>query len=434
MKDLKILKKNFLLAKKKIFPLHRSITGNGTLNTLKIIKNKIPQLRIIKIKSNTNVFDWKVPPEWNISKAYILDKNKKKILDLKKNNLHIVGYSNPVNKFFSKRELFKRLHSLPNQANAIPYVTSYYKKYWGFCLTESQKKQIKKKYCDSDKFKVVIKSQFNKRGNLNYGELVVPGKSKQEILISTYICHPSMANNELSGPIVSMTLAQYFLKIKNLKKTLRFIFIPETIGSISYLSKNLKKLKKNVIAGYNLSCIGDERMHSCMFSKYSNSISDKALRSAYKSLNINYKRHSFLKRGSDERQFNSPGIDLPIASIFRTKYAEYPEYHTSLDDFKLVTTRGLMGGFKVAKKAINLILEQIYPKNKILCEPHMSKRKLYPTLSKKDTNYFSESIMDFLQYADGKNNINEISVLIKKNLKFTINIYNLLLEKKLIEI
>tara|TARA_Y100000591_G_scaffold316836_1_gene325861 strand:+ start:13656 stop:14960 length:1305 start_codon:yes stop_codon:yes gene_type:complete len=434
MKDLKILKKNFLLAKKKIFPLNRSITGNGTLNTLKIIKNKIPQLRIIKIKSNTNVFDWKVPPEWNISKAYILDKNKKKILDFKKNNLHIVGYSNPVNKFFSKRELFKRLHSLPNQANAIPYVTSYYKKYWGFCLTESQKKEIKKKYYDSDKFKVVIKSQFNKRGSLNYGELVIPGKSKQEILISTYICHPSMANNELSGPIVSMTLAQYFLKIKNLKKTLRFIFIPETIGSISYLSKNLKKLKKNVIAGYNLSCIGDERMHSCMFSKYSNSISDKALRSAYKSLNINYKRHSFLKRGSDERQFNSPGIDLPIASIFRTKYAEYPEYHTSLDDFKLVTIRGLMGGFKVAKKAINLILEQIYPKNKILCEPHMSKRKLYPTLSKKDTNYFSESIMDFLQYADGKNNINEISILIKKNLKFTINIYNLLLEKKLIEI
>ncbi len=434
MEDLKILKKNFLLAKKKIFPLNRSITGNGTLNTLKIIKNKIPQLKIIKIKSNTNVFDWKVPPEWNISKAYILDKNKKKILDFKNNNLHIVGYSTSVNKFFSKRELFKRLHSLPNQTNAIPYVTSYYKKYWGFCLTESQKKEIKKKYYDSDKFKVVIKSQFNKRGNLNYGELVVPGKSKQEILISTYICHPSMANNELSGPIVSMTLAQYFLKIKNLKKTLRFIFIPETIGSISYLSKNLKKLKKNVIAGYNLSCIGDERMHSCMFSKYSNSISDKALRSAYKSLNINYKRHSFLKRGSDERQFNSPGIDLPIASIFRSKYAEYPEYHTSLDDFKLVTIRGLIGGFKVAKKAINLILEQIYPKNKILCEPHMSKRKLYPTLSKKDTNYFSESIMDFLQYADGKNNINEISVLIKKNLKFTINICNLLLKKKLIEI
>lgn len=434
MNDLKMLNKNFFLAKKKIFPLNRSITGNGTLKTLKIIKKRIPKLKIVKIKSKTNVFDWKVPPEWNINNAYILDKNKKKILDFKKNNLHIVGYSTPVNKFFNKRELFKRLHSLPNQKNAIPYVTSYYKKYWGFCLTEAQKKMIEKKYENSDKFKVVIKSQFNKRGNLNYGELVIPGKSKQEILISTYICHPSMANNELSGPIVSMTLAQYFMKTKKLKKTLRFIFIPETIGSISYLSKNLEKLKKNVIGGYNLSCIGDERMHSCMFSKYSNSISDKALRSAYKSLNIQYKKHSFLKRGSDERQFNSPGIDLPIASIFRTKYGEYPEYHTSLDDFKLVTMRGLKGGFKVAKKAINLILDQIYPKSKILCEPHMSKRKLYPTLSKKNTNYFSNSIMDFLQYADGKNNINEISVLIKKNLKFTVSICNLLLKKNLIEV
>lgn len=434
MNDLKMLNKNFFLAKKKIFPLNRSITGNGTLKTLKIIKKIIPKLKIVKIKSKTIVFDWKVPPEWNINNAYILDKNKKKILDFKKNNLHIVGYSTPVNKFFNKRELFKRLHSLPNQKNAIPYVTSYYKKYWGFCLTEAQKKTIEKKYENSDKFKVVIKSQFNKRGNLNYGELVIPGKSKQEILISTYICHPSMANNELSGPIVSMTLAQYFMKAKKLKKTLRFIFIPETIGSISYLSKNIEKLKKNVIGGYNLSCIGDERMHSCMFSKYSNSISDKALRSAYKSLKIRYKKHSFLKRGSDERQFNSPGIDLPIASIFRTKYGEYPEYHTSLDDFKLVTIRGLKGGFKVAKKAINLILDQIYPKNKILCEPHMSKRKLYPTLSKKNTNYFSNSIMDFLQYADGKNNINEISVLIKKNLKFTVSICNLLLKKNLIEV
>ena len=141
-----------------------------------------------------------------------------------------------------------------------------------------------------------------------------------------------------------------------------------------------------------------------------------------------------MKRGSDERQFNSPGIDLPIASIFRTKYGEYPEYHTSLDDFKLVTMRGLKGGFKVAKKAINLILDQIYPKSKILCEPHMSKRKLYPTLSKKNINYFSNSIMDFLQYADGKNNINEISVLIKKNLKFTVSICNLLLKKNLIEV
>ena len=434
MNILKILKKNFFIAKEQIFPLNRSITGDGTLKTLKIIKRRIPGLKILKIKSHTNVFDWKVPPEWNITDAFILDKNKKKILDFKKSNLHIVGYSTPMNKYLSKKKLFEHLHALPKQKNAIPYVTSYYRKYWGFCLTEIKKRKIKKEYKNSDKFKVVIKSNFNNKGHLNYGELVIPGKSKQEILISTYICHPSMANNELSGPIVSMTLAEYFSKIKNLKKTLRFIFIPETIGSISYLSKNLNKLKKNVIGGYNLSCIGDERAHSCMFTKYSNTISDKNLRHAYKSLKIKYKKYSFLKRGSDERQFNSPGIDLPIASIFRSKYGEYPEYHTSLDDFKLVTIRGLYGGLRVVEKAINLISKQIYPKNIILCEPHMSKRKLYPTLSKKNTNYFSDHIMDFLQYADGKNSLNEISILIKKKIKFTKKIFNLLIKKKIIEI
>ena len=217
----------------------------------------------------------------------------------------------------------------------------------------------------------MIKSNFNTKGNLNYGELVLKGKSSQEILISTYICHPSMANNELSGPIVSMGLINYFQNKKNLKKTLRFIFIPETIGSISYLSQNLKKLKKNLIGGFNLSCIGDERTHSCMFTKYNDSPSDEALLQAYKNLKIKkFKIYSFLKRGSDERQYNSPGIDLPIASIFRTKYGNYPEYHTSLDDFNLVTLKGIKGGFRVAKEAINIILKNIYPTSNILCEPH----------------------------------------------------------------
>ena len=191
----------------------------------------------------------------------------------------------------------------------------------------------------------MIKSSLNSNGYLNYGELVIKGQSKQEILISTYICHPSMANNELSGPIVSMSLINYFKKIKNLSKTIRFIFIPETIGSITYISKNLYDLKSNLIGGYNLSCIGDERQHSCLLSKYENSPSDKALIEAYKKLRIKYKKYSFLERGSDERQFNSPGIDLPITSIFRSKYGEYPEYHTSLDNFSLVTIKGVKDGF-----------------------------------------------------------------------------------------
>ena len=241
-----------------------------------------------------------------------------------------------------------------------------------------------------------------------------------------------MANNELSGPIVSMGLIDYFSK-KKLNKTLRFIFIPETICSISYISMNLNYLKDNVIGGYNLSCIGDDRQHSCMFSKYQNSPSDEAIIEAYKRLKIkNYKVYSFLKRGSDERQYNSPGVDLPIASIFRTKYGEYPEYHTSLDNFNLVTLKGVTGGFKVAKEAIEILLENIYPKYKIICEPQMGKRDLYPTLSTKTEKKLTRSYMDFLQYADGSNSLEKISNLINLNYKDTKKIYSILKNNSLI--
>ena len=358
------INKYYKLAKFNLFSICRSLTGRGIKKTLKIIKSEFSDLKIYSIPSGTKVFDWNVPSEWNVTDAYVLDKDNKKIINFKLNNLHLIGYSIPVNKILNKIQLFKNLYSLPKQPEAIPYITSYYKKYWGFCITHNKKIEFDKNYKKNDKFKVIIKSNLNSKGNLNYGELIIPGKSKQEILISTYICHPSMANNELSGPIVAMSLIKHFKKFKKLNKTIRFIFIPETIGSITYLSKNLNKLKSNVIGGYNLSCIGDERQHSCMLSKYENSPSDKALLEAYKKLKIKFKLYSFLKRGSDERQYNSPGIDLPITSIFRSKYGEYPEYHTSLDDFNLVTIKGVKGGFKVAKKAIEILLNNIIPKIK----------------------------------------------------------------------
>ena len=428
-------KKFYQLAKKELFPICRSLTGNGVRKTLKIINKTFPKLKIRQVRSGTKVFDWKIPPEWNVSDAYVLDKNNKKIINFKKNNLHLVGYSIPVNKHFSKKELLKHLHSFPKQPHAIPYITSYYKKYWGFCITHKEKIFFKKKYANADNFKVVIKSNLNRKGHLTFGELIIPGKSKQEIFISTYICHPSMANNELSGPIVSMCLIKYFSKIKKIKKTLRFVFIPETIGSITYLSKNLSMLKKNVIGGYNLSCIGDNRQHSCMFSKYGNTLSDVSIIEAYKKLKINFKKYSFLERGSDERQYNSPGIDLPIASIFRTKYGEYPEYHTSLDDFNLVTEKGISGGFKVAKTAIEILSKKVIPKNNILCEPQMGKRNLYPNLSSKDNKYLTsniENLMSFLQFSDGKNDLNKIAHLIKLNLQDTVKVYKTLKKHKLI--
>ena len=354
------------------------------------------------------------------------------IRSFKDNNLHLVSYSSPVNTSIKKNKLLEKLHSLKNQINALPYVTSYYKKYWGFCVTEKHKDKIKKKYLKNDKFKILIDSRFNNRGSLYYGELFLKGESKKEVLISTYICHPSMANNELSGPIVAMALIKYFSG-KKLKKSLRFIFVPETIGSIAYINRNLKKLKKNVIGGYNLTCIGDERNHSCMLSKFQNSPSDTSLIEAYKKLRIKYKKYSFLDRGSDERQFSSPGVDLSITSIFRSKYREYSEYHTSLDNFDLVTLQGLKGGYEVAKLSINNLMQKIIPEPRVMCEPMLSKKKLYKSVSIKNNNkLLSRKLLDFLMYADGKTDLSRISNIIKVDYSLALKIYDLLIKNKLI--
>ena len=426
------INKFYSIAKKDLFLICRSITGKGTLKTLTAIQKIFKEMKIKKIKSGTKVFDWKIPDEWNIKNAYVLDKSNKKIIKFKDNNLHILNYSKNYEGFVSKSKLIKHLYSLKERPKAIPYITSYYKKRWGFCISEFQKNVIEKKYSDDDKFFVKIDSSHNKKGYLNYGELILKGKSKQEILISTYVCHPSMANNELSGPIVAQSLIDYFKK-KKLNKTLRFLFIPETIGSIAYLCKNYKHLKEHTVGGYNLSCIGDDRMHSCMLSKYANTQSDKCLLKAYKELKIKYKQYSFLERGSDERQFNSPKVDLPIASIFRSKYETYPEYHTSDDNFKLVTIRGLKGGFKVAKKAIDLLDNMVLPKSRMICEPNLGKRGLYPTLGERKNNNMSKKILDFLQYSDGCNSIEEISKLINIEIKEGYSIYNILSKFDLIE-
>jgi len=282
------IKKIYNFAANKLFPLNRSITGRGTLQTLKYIKDIFPKLKINKIKSGTKVFDWKVPKEWNVFDAYVLDKNGKKIIDFKKNNLHLVGYSHGVDDYVTKKTLLKHLHTLSNQKNAIPYVTSYYQKYWGFCINYIDYLKLIKTYKQNDTFKVVIKSNFKSDGYLFYGELLLPGKSKKEILISTYICHPSMANNELSGPIVSMSLINYFQK-KKLNYSIRFIFIPETIGSIAFISKNIKKIKKYLLGGYNLTCLGYSKDYGCILSKYKNNLCDKYLLEAYQNLKIKYK-------------------------------------------------------------------------------------------------------------------------------------------------
>ena len=419
---------------KKLFSINRSITGRGTVKTLKFLKQIVPALKIKKIKSGKRVFDWTIPPEWNVTEAYIKDKFEKKIIDIKENNLHLVGYSSPVNKKINKIDLLNKINTIKKKPNAIPYITSYYKNYWGFCASENQKKNIEKKYRKKDKFTICIKSSFKKEGNLNYGEIFIPGKSKKEILISTYVCHPQMANNELSGPLVSISLAKHFSKRKN-KKSIRFIFIPETIGAVAYIEKNFNKLKRNTIGGYVLTCIGDERNYSLLTTKYKNSMSDYAAIEAFKKLKTKYKTYSFNNRGSDERQFNSPGIDLPIASILRTKYGEYSEYHTSLDDFTLVTKKGLNGGYKIAKKSIENLMNYIIPQSKIFCEPKLQKINLdesLSTLKKTKKKINSRKILDFLQFADGKNSLENISNLTNLSNQETIKINKMLIKYNLI--
>ena len=432
-------KKFYLLAKNILFKINRSITGSGNRITLQYIKKHFLNFKIKTFNSGAKAYDWKIPHEWNVSEAYIKDKDGKRIIDFKENNLHLVGYSTKVKKKITFGSLLtNHLHTNKKQQNAIPYVTSYYKRYWGFCIKYILLKKLKKEYSKNQIFNVFINSKFKKNGLMQYGECLLKGKSKKEILISTYICHPSMANNELAGPIVSMSLLNYFMK-KKLNYSMRFIFIPETIGSIAYINKNFENLKKNCIGGYNLTCLGyNQKDFGCIFSKYENNLCDKYLVQAYKILKIKYKRFSFLKRGSDERQFNSPFVDLPIATIFKSKFGNYRQYHTSLDNFDIVTNRNIESSFKLISKTIEIFQKKIIPFSRFKCEPNMGKRGLYPLISKSSStnkiHYDVKSLMDFLQYSDGKNDLEDISKRLNISMNGVKKIFLILKNKKILEV
>lgn len=388
----------------RLFPICRSITGDGVRKTLAMIQSIIP-ITIHEVPTGTKVFDWEIPKEWNIKDAYILDEEGNKIIDFKANNLHVVSYSIPVDKYVTLDELQKHLYSIEEQPDAIPYITSYYKERWGFCISHHQRKGLKQ-----GMYRVFIDSEL-KDGYLTYGEMLIPGIKEQEIFLSTYICHPSMANNELSGPVVTTSLTKWILN-KPRKYSYRIIFIPETIGSITYLSQNLEEMKKNIIAGFNLTCSGDERNFSYLPTRYGNTLADKVSLNILNHKHPNFKKYSYLQRGSDERQYCSPGIDLPVVSIMRTKYGEYPEYHTSLDNLELVTPNGLQGTYDVLKECIEALENNEKYKNNCLGEPQLGKRGLFPTIGQKITPREVKNILNFLAYADGTNDLIDISNMI----------------------
>ena len=409
----------------KIFNFPRSLTGNGVRSTISEIKKINKDLKKFEIATGTQVFDWKIPREWKVTNAYIIDPDGEKICEYTKNKLHLVSYSIPFKGKLTLKELNNYLYSIPNQPTAIPYVTSYYKERWGFCISHNERKKLKKGI-----YQIVIDTKlFN--GSLTYGEILIKGKSKKEILLSTNICHPSMANNETSGIAVLTFLAKWIKNFKERKYSYRMVFLPETIGSITYISKNFKHLKKNVIAGYVLSCVGDEKSFSYIPSRNGNVLSDKVAKHILKWKVKKYNAYTWMERGSDERQFCAPGVDLPIGSILRSKHGFFPEYHTSLDKFgTVVTKKGLNGSYEIYKECIKAIENNCTPKTKFFCEPFFQKRNLYPKKTKNITTVSMAS--NIISLSDGKSDLIDIAEICNVPVWNLYESIKILVEKKLI--
>lgn len=395
---------------KDLFPICRSLTGAGTRETLSYFQDINPDLKFHHYKTGENVYDWTIPKEWEITDAYIEHESGQRFAEFSEHNLHVLGYSAPIDSVLDKADLLPHIYTQEDQPDWIPYVTSYYKERWGFCMTHNQKTAL-----PDGKYRAVVNSRLFD-GHLQIADAVIKGESEEEIFFSSYVCHPSMANNELSGPVVLSAIMKYVKEqLPSRKYTYRFALVAETIGSIAYLSRNLESMKANMIAGFNLSCVGDERQYSHIQSRFGDNLADHALESALMGLD-NVETYSFLTRGSDERQYCAPGVDLPVCGFCRTKYGVYPEYHTSADNFDLVTQEGLQGSFNVLKSIIDSFEHGLFPKTAILCEPQLGKRNLYPTISQKGGHNPVKTRMDFLAYADGKTSVFDIAKKINKPL------------------
>ncbi len=435
-----------------LFPICRSITGNGVRESLQILKNHIP-LNVSEIPSGTEVFDWTVPREWNINDAYIKNSKGEKIVDFKKSNLHVLNYSTPIRTKLSLQELLPHLHSLPNQPNVIPYRTSYYKENWGFCITHDQLINLQ-----DEEYEVVIDSTLE-NGSLTYAEFFIQGKSDDEVVFSCYTCHPSMCNDNLSGVVLFTFLAKN-LKNLSLKYSYRFLFIPETIGAITWLSQNeanLKKIKHGLVAY----CVGDPGNSSYKKSRQGNAEIDQVVMEVLKNTGDDHKVVDFFPTGSDERQFCSPGFNLPIGALVRTFAPEFSEYHTSADNTEFVKAEYLadtlskyvkviskleenFGKFKSnneekinknIKKKNDRIFLNLNPK----CEPQLGKRKLYHDIGSQIPSQGGRKIINqfallwVLNYSDGLHYLSDIAKLSGYDLLDIQNAADVLVESHLLK-
>jgi len=381
-----------------LFPICRSITGNGVRQTLETLRRFIP-LEVNEVPSGIGVLDWTVPPEWNIRDAYILDPDGRRVVDFAANNLHIVQYSRPIDAMIPLGELRPHLHTLPDQPDWIPYRTSYYTENWGFCLTHRQLSSLA-----DGPYRVVIDSDLGP-GHLSYGELLIPGETDDTVLFSCHICHPSLANDNLSGIAVATMLACHLQTLRR-RHSYRFLFIPGTIGSLTWLARNEDKVGR-IVHGLVLSCLGDAGGMTYKQSRRGNAAIDRIVAHVLRNDEVPHRITPFVPYGYDERQYCSPGFDLPVGCLMRTPNGEYPEYHSSADNLSLLRPESLAHSLAVLRRIVALIEgDAVCRSRNPKGEPQLGQRGLYETMGgQRAASYDQMALLWVLNLADGHHSL-----------------------------
>ncbi len=386
----------------RLYPICRSITGNGVRESLRILQEYIP-LQIQEVASGTAVFDWRVPPEWNIRDAYIKDHKGNRIVDFRKHNLHILSYSIPIKGSFRLEELIPHLYTLPEQPDLIPYRTSYYQENWGFCLPHRLLESMR-----DDRYEVCIDSSL-KDGFLSYGELLLAGTSEEEVLISTHICHPSLCNDNLSGLAVCTFLAHY-LSLRPHRYSYRFLFVPGTIGAITWLAINEDQLSR-IRHGLVASLLGDEGDFTYKRSRRRQAEIDRVVPFVLSELEKAHKVIDFVPYGYDERQYCSPGLNLPVGCLTRSTYGTFAAYHTSADNLDFVKATQLEESLQVYQAVVDTLDQNRYYLNlNPKCEPQLGRRGLYALIGgQNDSKQFELAILWVLNLSDGQHSLLDIA-------------------------
>jgi aminopeptidase-like protein len=385
-----------------LYPICRSITGEGLRATLQIVRRTIP-LVIHEVPSGTAVFDWTVPKEWNIRDAYVANSRGEKVVDFRRSNLHVVNYSVPVRARMTLAELRPHLHTLPDRPDWIPYRTTYYDQSWGFCLRHRDFLALK-----DDQYEVVIDSSLED-GHLTYGELHLPGQQEDEILLTTHVCHPSMCNDNLSGIAVLTSLANALLGAQR-RYSYRILFIPGTIGSITWLARNRQGASR-IRHGLVLAGVGDRGAISYKRSRRGDAEIDRAVMQVLRDSGAQHRILDFSPYGYDERQFCSPGFDLPVGRFSRSEYGTYPEYHSSADDLEFVAAASLEDSYANLMRVL-FVLEsnETFTNQNPWCEPQLGKRGLYDNPQQRaDWGQIRLALLWVLNLSDGKHSLLDIA-------------------------